>query len=171
MNKKYLLVGGIIAGAAALGWYGYNQYKLTEKLCFNVTGYKIVSIGLSGARVDLTLSVRNLGNLAVKVKKFKINVFADDRFMATAYSDEILDIKPNQAGKTTVQILLNPKLLLKNVGTVLQQSSSTYGWKNITLLLDGGISVSKAGIPFYIPFIYPYKMSDFIEDQEVEGIC
>tara|TARA_R110002020_G_scaffold469641_1_gene694830 strand:+ start:207 stop:722 length:516 start_codon:yes stop_codon:yes gene_type:complete len=171
MNKKYLLVGGIIAGLGALGWYGYNMYKLTDKLCFNVTGYKIRSISLQGARVDLTLSVRNLGKLSVKVKKFKINVFSGERFVATAYSDQILDIRPNEEAKTTIQILLNPQLLIKNIGSVLTESSQTGGWKNIPLTLDGGISVSKAGIPFYIPLVITYKLSDFVEDQEVEGIC
>jgi hypothetical protein len=171
MNKKYLIVGGLLAGVGALGWYGYNMYKLTDKLCFNVTGYKIRSISLQGARVDLTLSVRNLGTLSVKIKKFKFNVYSQDKFLATAYSDELLDIQPASIGKTTVQILLNPKMLMQNIGNILVQSSQTNGWKNIPLVMDGGIHVSKSGIPFYIPIVYEFKLDDFIEAEETEGIC
>lgn len=171
MNKKWIIVGSVIAGLSALGWYGYNMYMLTDKLCFNVTGYKVRSIALEGARVDITLGVRNLGTLSVKIKKFKFNIYSGDKFLATVYSDEVLDIKPAAIGKTTVQILLNPKMMVQNIGSVLVQSSQTSGWKNIPLLMDGGIHVSKAGIPFYIPFIYEFKLNDFIEDEQTEGIC
>jgi hypothetical protein len=169
--KKNLIIGGIVAGVSALALYGYTMYKLTEKLCFNVTGYKIRSISLEGAKIDLSLAVRNLGNLSLKVKKFKFNIYSEDKFLATVYSDVLLDIKPNGIGKTTVQILLNPKSLVQNIGSILSQSSQTNGWKNIPLLMDGGVSLSKGGIPFYIPIVYDFKLNDFIEDKETEGIC
>lgn len=170
MNKNWLKVGGIILGIGALGWYGYQQYKLTDKLCFNVTGYRIVSIGVQGARIDLTLSVRNLDRFAIKIKKFKFNFYAEEKFVATIYSDQVLDIRPNDTSSTTVQILLNPKHLISNVGSILQ-SSANVGFKNMLIKIDGGMFLSKAGIPFYVPIIYSFRLSEYIENEETEGIC
>tara|TARA_R110000787_G_scaffold44415_4_gene109008 strand:- start:871 stop:1386 length:516 start_codon:yes stop_codon:yes gene_type:complete len=171
VNKKTLIVGSIIAGLGALAVYGYNMYLLTDKLCFNVTRYKIRSIAAQKVRIDLTLGVRNLGSLSIKIKKFKFNIYSGNKFLATVYSDEILDIKPATIGKTTVQLLLNPKQLLQNIGNILIDSSQSGGWKNIPLLMDGGIYMSKLGIPFYIPIKYEFKINDFEEDTETEDIC
>jgi hypothetical protein len=171
MNKKYLWIGGVVAALGGVAWYAMNQVKMIDKLCFNVTGYKIISIAAQGAKINLNLSVRNLGNLKIKVKKFKFNIFADEEFLATAYSDVALNINPKDIGSTTIQILLNPKMMLQNIGSVLQNSSATEGWKNIILSMDGGISLSKGGIPFYIPIKYGFKLSELTEGKDVESKC
>lgn len=173
MNVKWLKIGGLITAIGAIGWYGYQQYLMTDNLCFNVVGYKIVSVGINGTRVDLTVSIKNLGKLDVKVNKMKVNVFSEgDRFIATAFSDQKFEIKPLETSKTKVQILVNPRLLMKNIGGVLGDATGAgSSWRNIPLTLDGGVSVSKMGIPFYIPFVTTYRLSDFIEEQDVEGIC
>lgn len=163
MKNKHLILGGLAVLVAGGVWYGVNQAALISKLEYGVKGYKIVSISAQGARVDLELAVTNKSKLYLKIKKFKLNVFADDKFMATAYSDELLEIKPNSIGTTTVQILINPKLMLRNIGSVLQDSSLASGWKNIMLTLDGGLNVSKGGIPFYVPLQLSFKLSSFTE--------
>jgi hypothetical protein len=163
MKNKHLILGGIAVLIAGGVWYGVNQVTLISKLKYSVKGYKIISISAEGARIDLTLAVTNESKLSLKVKKFKLNVFADDKFMATAYSDELLEIKPNDIGTTTVQVLINPKLMIRNIGAVLQDSSAGLGWKNIMLTLDGGLNVSKGGIPFYVPLKISFKLSSFTE--------
>lgn len=169
MEKKRLWIGAAIVGAAAGIWYVVNQVKLIDKLCYYVTGYKVVSLAAQGARIDLDLSVRNLGKLKVKVKKFKFNVFADGEFIATAYSDQQFMILPNQVGSTSFQILLNPKSMLQNIGATLQNAE--YGWQGVEITLDGGVFLSKGGIPFYIPITYPFKLSEFTKSSEVESPC
>lgn len=163
MNKRYIILGSLAALLAAGGWYAMNQVKLVEKLEYGVTGYKIISISAEGARIDLDLAVTNNGNLKIKVKKFKFNIFADEKFIATAFSDTLLEINPKEVGTTKVQVLLNPKLLLQNVGSVLQGSSMGMGWKNIVLTMDGGLHVSKGSIPFYVPLELSFKLSEFTE--------
>lgn len=171
MSKKYILLGSIAALVAGGAAYVYHQYKLIDKLCFNVVGYNIESFSSKGAKINLTLAVKNLGSLSIKIKKFKFNVFGDDKFLATAYSDTVLDIKPNKVGKTTVEIFLNPQDMISNIGSILQSSSSTGGWKNITLSMKGGINVQKGIIPFYIPITYKFKLSELTEGSEVESPC
>ena len=132
MNKKYFWIGGIVTAIGAATWYVSNQWKLIDKLCFNVTGYNVISIAAQGAEVELNLSVRNLGKLTIKV---------------------------------------NPKMMIQNIGTVLQNSSITDGWKNIELSMDGGAYLSKGVIPFYIPIKYDFKLSSLIEGSDVESPC
>lgn len=171
MSKKTIIISSILVGVGALALYGYNMYKLTDKLCFNVTKYKVRSISLQNARIDLTLNVRNLGALAIKVRRFTFKVYSEGVFLGEIYSNEILDITPNNSGDTTVQLLFNPKTLVNNAKNIILDSISGDGLKNIPFSMRGGISVSKAGIPFYIPFIYDFKLGDFIEGEESESIC
>lgn len=170
MNKKWLIVGGIVAGIGAIGWYGYQQYLLTSKLCFNVTGYRIVSLSARGTTLELTIGVRNLGSLSVKVRRFNFDIFAENKFVANVSSNQPLDIRPADIASTKVRITINPKMLLQNLGSILQ-SSSQLGLKNMRINMRGGLHVTKSGIPFYIPVVYNFQLSDYIEEEETEGIC
>jgi hypothetical protein len=170
MSKKWLLVGGVLAGLGALGWYGYQQYLLTSKLCFNVTGYRIIRLSPQNTTIELSLSVRNLGSLAVKVRRYNFNIYAENKYVATVKTNQPLDILPADIATSTVQISLNPRMILQNLGSILQ-SSSQVGLKNMRMRMEGGMSITKAGIPFYIPIVYNFNLSDYIEDEETEGIC
>lgn len=170
MNKKYLVIGGVVAALGGVAWYASNQIKLIDKLKYSVTGYDIVSISPNGARVDLKIGIENTGLLKLKVKQLKLNVFAENKFIATAYSDKVMSINPNQTEETSIQILLNPKILIQNLGSILMNTSiSTVSgggidaWKNINLKIDGSISISKGGIPFWIPIVYGFKLNEFTQ--------
>lgn len=171
MNKKYILIGAISALVISGAAYAYHQYKLIDKLCFNVTGYKIASVSSSGVIIDLNLAVKNLGGLNVKVNSFSFDIYADNKFLAKASSDEILNIQPRDIGTTTVRIKLNPKDLLQNVGSVLQGNISNKGWKNIKLSISGGLNVKKGILPFYIPVKYDFRLSEYTEGEDVESPC
>ena len=163
MNKKYLIIGGVIAAIGGIAWYANNQYKLTDKLSYSVTGYKIVAISQNGARVDLKIGIENKGVLKVKLKRLNLNIFSEGKFIATAFSEETVKIEPNTSAEMTIQMLLNPKVLLRNLGSVLLDASTSAGLKNIQLKIDGSLTVSKGGIPFRIPIIYSFKLSEFTE--------
>lgn len=163
MSKKYFIIGGVIAAIGGLAWYANNQYKLSWKLVYSVIGYKIISISKEGAKVDLKVNIENKGELQIKLKRLKLKVFADDKFMATAFTDIPVYIEPKKSVETTIQILF-PKSLLKNIAAIiLDTASASSDLKNMNLKVDGSLSVSKGGFPFWIPVKYSFKLSEFTE--------
>ena len=168
--KKVIWGGlGIIAlGSAA--WYISNQISMSKKLCFKVVGYTIQQITAQGTLISLKLQIRNLGALEVKVKKYKLNVYAEKKYLATAFSNQETIIKPKDTIETDVLVTLNPKTLLQNVATVIAATASG-GWGGITINIKGGVSISKSGIPFHLPISANVKLAQFTEGVKKERPC
>lgn len=152
----------MLAGLSALGWYITKQARYASKLDYKVTGYKVKSIGLEGARIDLKLTLFNKGKLEIFIKRLKLNVYSENNFLATIYAGQGISILPNKDTETSVQLLLNPKVLLQSAGNIAVNISDT-GWKNIVLKLDGSATIAQGVIPFYIPIKYSFKISELTE--------
>ena len=60
--KKGTWVGLGITGAALAAWYIYNQYKLTEKLCFKAVDYRINKLAFQATNIQIDLQNEILGN-------------------------------------------------------------------------------------------------------------
>tara|TARA_R110001592_G_scaffold79638_5_gene238034 strand:- start:779 stop:1285 length:507 start_codon:yes stop_codon:yes gene_type:complete len=164
VKGKYIVWGSIIGGLSAVGWYIAKQAKLASKLNYEITGYKVISIGTEGARVDLQLTLFNSGKLKLFIKTLKLNLYAEGNFVSTIYAGQGVTIMPNENTDTYVQLLLNPKILLQSAGNVLVNlGENNQGWKNINLRVEGHATVAQGVIPFRLPIKYSFKLSDVTE--------
>lgn len=164
MKGKYLVWGSVLAGLGAIGWYITKQARLASKLDYEITGYKVVSIGVNGARIDLQLTLFNRGKLKLFIKTLKLNLYAENNFVSTIYAGQGVTIMPNENTDTYVQLLLNPKILLQSAGNVLVDlGQNNQGWKNINLRVEGHATVAQGAIPFRLPIKYSFKLSDITE--------
>ncbi len=159
MKEKYLAWGGVLSGLGFLGWYVSKQIRYSQKLEYKVSGYKLISIGLNGARIDLQLTLSNKGRLEIFVKKLKLNIFSEGNFLATIYAGQGITVLPKKETETSVQILLNPKVLLQSTGNIILNIGDE-GWKNIPLTIDGSATIAQGVVPFFIPIKYSFKISD-----------
>jgi len=161
VKGKYLVWGSVLSGLGFLGWYLNKQATYAKKLEYKVTGYKLVAVGLEGARIDLNVSLFNKGKLEIFIKRLKLNVFAEGNFIATIYNSEGVTVLPNADTQSTIQIILNPTVLLQSAGNILSNISTTNkGWENIVLTIDGNASIAQGVIPFYVPIKYSFKLSE-----------
>jgi hypothetical protein len=164
VKGKYIVWGGALAGLGAIGWYIAKQASYASKLDYEVTGYKVVSLGLDGARIDVQLTLFNRGKLKMFIKTLKLNLYAENNFVSVIYAGQGVTILPNEDTDTYVQFLLNPKILLQSAGNVLVDlGQNNQGWKNINLRVEGHATVSQGVVPFYIPIKYSFKLSDITE--------
>ena len=161
MSKKGLYIGLGVGVLALGGWYAYTKAILANKISYDITGYKLRSIAVEGARVDLKLKVINKGALKLTLKSMKINVFAEGKFLATIYAGQGIIIMPNSTTETTLQILLNPKVALQNIGSTITNMQD--GWKNVNINLDGNLTMLSGVVPFFIPIKYNLKLSEVAE--------
>ncbi len=164
MKGKYIVWGSVLAGLGAIGWYISKQARYASKLDYEVTGYKLISIGVNGARIDLQLTLFNRGKLKMFIKTLKLNMYAENNFVSTIYAGQGVTIMPNEDTDTYVQLLLNPKILLQSAGNVLVDlGQNNQGWKNINMRVEGHATVAQGVVPFYIPIKYSFKLSDITD--------
>ena len=102
MSKKGLYIGLGVGVLALGGWYAYTKAILANKISYDITGYKLRSIAVEGARVDLKLKVINKGALKLTLKSMKINVFAEGKFLATIYAGQGIIIMPNSTNRNDI---------------------------------------------------------------------
>ena len=169
MKGKYIVWGSVLAGLGAIGWYIAKQARYASKLDYEVTGYKLISIGANGARIDLQLTLFNRGKLKMFIKTLKLNLYAEDNFVSTIYAGQGVTIMPNENTDTYVQLLLNPKILLQSAGNVLVGlGQNSQGWKNINMRVEGHATIAQGVVPFFIPIKYRFKLSDITDSFKTE---
>jgi LEA14-like dessication related protein len=162
MNKKFIKIGLGLGALALGGYYIYGQAMLANKVDWEVTSYKLRSIALEGARIDLKLQIKNKGKFKITIKRMKINIYSEGNFLATLYAGEGIIVLPNSTSETTIQILLNPKVALQSIGSTI--TTMDEGWKNINITLDGNATILSGVVPFFIPIKYTFKLSELVEE-------
>jgi len=167
MNKP-LWIGVGIASVALAAYYIANQVKLAEKLCYKLVGYKIGTLSLQSTNLQLQLQIRNKGELAVKIKGYKINVFANGYYMATAHSNSVVGVEAHGTVDAIVNIDANPKMLVKNVFSILSTKESL---KKTVFSFEGNLRISKGGIPFRIPISYSSTVNELTSGRNEEKPC
>ena len=169
--KKPVLIGLGLTALAGLGWYIGNQVSLAKKLCFKVIGYKVNSFSLQSASIQLRMQVRNLGDLSVTIKNYKINIFGNNYYLATAQSVSETVISPNGVMDVLIDVNLSPKLVFSNILNILSTTDGLTTLKSTMLEFKGNVKLSKFGIPFLIPINYGLKLGDISSDKDANSPC
>lgn len=170
MNKSktgniILLVGGA-ALVLGVGTYLYQQYALTDMLCYGTKGFKFKKIGLASTTVELNLAIENKGELAIGLKKMIMDVYANGTFVAKINQDISTSITPFGTTLLPVNITFNPKQVVGSVFNILTASA----FKDITFRFDGRVVVKKFGLPIPIPFDFNYTVSEMTKS-EGTSVC
>lgn len=160
MNKKTFIVGALLLGVAATAWYIKNQIDLIGKISYSVKGYILRKLTLQSTIITVKVAVENKGAIELKVRGYDFNVYGDGNYLVRATSNRHFTLQPYESTDIEVDIVIDPKLLVKSLGQLITSLSN---WKEIYLELKGSIKVSKAGIPFKVPFKYGFKLKEFTE--------
>jgi LEA14-like dessication related protein len=160
MNKKTFIIGSLLLGAAATAWWVKNQIDLMGKLYYSVESYSVKSISKRGVVVVLNMKIKNKGAFDIGLKGYKMDIYGDGNFLAKAVSTQEVNIKPFSETILPIDLVINPKLLLQNIGGTLSGASD---WKNIYLEMKGTVRVQKGIVPFPIPIKYGYTLKEISE--------
>jgi LEA14-like dessication related protein len=166
--KKAIWIGAGLLGLSAMAWYVNSQVRLIKRICVKAVGHSVKVLGLNGTTVQIKLRIHNMGELSIEVKKYKFKIEGNGTYIATAYSDIPVSITPHGTTDVSFDVVLNPKTLIKNLGTIVSGSSE---WQNIEIGVNGGIVAQKSGLPFYVPVKYRFKIKDITEGKKGESPC
>jgi archaellum component FlaF (FlaF/FlaG flagellin family) len=150
-SKGLLIAGGVIVAAGVTALL-YQQYKLSEKLCYGASKFKILRLGLKSAAVGVNINIENKGELEVEIKRMKFDVYANGTYIASINQSLPSTIKPFDTASLPVTINFNPSEVFKGLKGILA-STSLNGtiWE-----FKGSVTVKKWGIGLPIPLRLKY---------------
>jgi len=155
---KVLLAVGAATLVAGVGFYLYNQYLLTDYLCYGTKGFKVKKLGVESSTVEISLSIQNKGELNINLKRLVMGVYANDIFVAQINQDVETSINPFSTSIIPITITFNPKEVLGSALNILNQTT----FKEMRFRFDGKAVVRKFGIPIPIPFDFTYTINEMM---------
>lgn len=160
MDKKkagsllfWLGAGALLAGA---GTYFYQQYLLTEYLCYTPKKLRVNKFSLTATQLELLIDIENKGALDIELAKMTFDVYANGTYVAQINQNVQVGIKPQ--GKTELPLVINfsPKQVLGSVLNILNASTLN----DISFRFKGKAVVKKWGIPIPVPFDFSYTVAE-----------
>lgn len=148
-------IGGAVLIAGA-GTYLYQQWLLTDYLCYGLKKFKFRKVGLDSTSIDVVLEVENKGNLDIDLKKMAFDIYANGTHVALVNQDVQVSIKPNNKTELPLTISFNPKQVVGNILNILNQTS----FNDISFRFKGKAIVRKWGIPIPVPFDFSYTIAE-----------
>jgi LEA14-like dessication related protein len=149
--KKTLIVVGTLILLTGAGLYLKSQYDLSTKLSYKPENFRLGLATLDKAVINFDFTLENKGDFEIKIAQVDIDVYANDVYATRIYSQVPLDVKPHSTAVLPLQIILNPKSIIKNINQLAFGASSLNAMR---LRFKGKIKVKKLGVNIPIPFTY-----------------
>ncbi len=157
-TAKILLAVGATTLVAGAGFYLYNQYLLTDYLCYGTKGFKIKNFDADSVTVDINMSIKNKGELSIDLKKMSIDIYANNIFIANINQEIETMVRPFSESILPITVTFSPKKVLGNILNILNQTT----FKQMSFRFVGKVAVRKFGIPIPIPFDFAYTASEMM---------
>tara|TARA_R110002020_G_scaffold185953_5_gene383841 strand:- start:811 stop:1290 length:480 start_codon:yes stop_codon:yes gene_type:complete len=155
---KIFVWGTVILGATAVGVYFSQVAQMTKKLFYNYKGIKIKYATLKQIVLGVTIEVENRGRLAINVKGYNFNIYADDKYLTTVTTTQPFTINPFEKSLIEFDANINTQSL-SGLANVFINSASI---KDIILTTDGTLTVDKFGFPIKLPIKYTEKVANYM---------
>jgi LEA14-like dessication related protein len=161
MNKRLFVIGSLLLGASAASWYIYSQVKLLDKVTYSVKGLKLKQASFTnGFIIGVNVEIENKGAIDVLIKGYSIDVYGDGKYLANLRSDKEFFIKPFSKSNFSTDVIIKPKTLFTNIGSVIKTASS---WNKIFIEFKGKIKIKKGVLPFRLPVKFGYTLQEIKE--------
>ena len=153
MNAKTAIgvsIGAI--GITALALYGKRQVDMISNdlyYSYDTNSIKIKEVGVNRVVFSVDLLIENKGKLDVQAK--------DGVPLTQIYRDLNFSIKPNSKSPVGIDVVINPKEIISN-----RKDVNVTNWRDIPLTFKGSIKVKKIGVWLPVPFVFTYRLRDFV---------
>lgn len=153
---KILFWTGVAALLAGTGFYFYQQYLLTDYLCYGLKKFNFKKIGIASTSIEVILDIENKGELDIDLDRMSFDIYANGTMIASVNQQVKTAIKPLNKTELPLTIDFNPKKIVGNILTIA--SATTFN--DISFRFVGKTVVKKWGIPISIPFDFNYTVAE-----------
>lgn len=117
-GKKIAIWSGVVLGAGALLYFGYNyvqnQIKLLTKLGYKFVGYKILKLSTKQIAVDVDLELENQADVGITINGYNVDVSMNGQNVVKLYDDKLSQyIAPNSKSIVTLNVNFVPNDIIK----------------------------------------------------------
>jgi LEA14-like dessication related protein len=160
-NLKAILV------FSGLGIIGYSLYRYYNKqitflkdITYQVVGVKIVKIATDNISLDITNRIYNASNVEATVTEMYLDFYLNNVLIGNVNEAKDLVILPLKTTDITYRFTFNPKLVIKNLVSVVTFAVSA---KDMTFEARGYAKIKSGFVQTTIPFEYKNNLKSFLK--------
>jgi LEA14-like dessication related protein len=160
-NLKAILV------FSGLGIIGYSLYRYYNKqitflkdITYQVVGVKIVKIATDNISLDITNRIYNASNVEATVTEMYLDFYLNNVLIGNVNEAKDLVILPLKTTDITYRFMFNPKLVVKNLVSVVTFAVSA---KDMTFEAKGYAKIKSGFVQTTIPFEYKNNLKSFLK--------
>jgi LEA14-like dessication related protein len=160
-NLKAILV------FSGLGIIGYSLYRYYNKqitflkdITYQVVGVKIVKIATDNISLDITNRIYNASNVEATVTEMYLDFYLNNVLIGNVNEAKDLVILPLKTTDVTYRFTFNPKLVIKNLVSVVTFAVSA---KDMTFEARGYAKIKSGFVQTTIPFEYKNNLKSFLK--------
>jgi LEA14-like dessication related protein len=160
-NLKAILV------FSGLGIIGYSLYRYYNKqitflkdITYQIVGVKIVKIATDNISLDITNRIYNASNVEATVTEMYLDFYLNNVLIGNVNEAKDLVILPLKTTDVTYRFTFNPKLVIKNLVSVVTFAVSA---KDMTFEARGYAKIKSGFVQTTIPFEYKNNLKSFLK--------
>lgn len=160
-NLKAILV------FSGLGIIGYSLYRYYNKqitflkdITYQIVGVKIVKIATDNISLDITNRIYNASNVEATVTEMYLDFYLNNVLIGNVNEAKDLVILPLKTTDVTYRFTFNPKLIIKNLVSVVTFAVSA---KDMTFEARGYAKIKSGFVQTTIPFEYKNNLKSFLK--------
>jgi len=161
MNKalKYGLLGGIGALLGIGAFWLKSQVDLLTETCFKMGKVKAIKLGLTETVLGLSVVLKNLSKVKLKINKQVYNVYLNDTFVSQIVSENAIELTSNEEKILDLKSTFNPQAVLKqSTGDIL------FGFNELTLKVKMELTFDLGYIDWTVKYTYSDKVKNLLNE-------
>ena len=177
MNKKVLIIVGVIAGFGLLG-YGLFQWYRTQidkvmQYCYKIKRYKIIQFDMNKILMTIDVLIRNKSAFDMDINGYDMSVYIND--VKIAVLKDTLTQKVNNNSLSL--ITLNVDVIAKNLFTDLKKLGQLIVWSamdksKVIIKVQGNVSASSSFIKIKdLPINISMSLQEILTDDPNAEVC
>lgn len=163
MNKKVLVVSGIVGGIAILGYslyrYIYNQTKLLQDFEYEVDGIKFTTFSLNLVKGNISIIFKSKADVEFVVEKYLLDFYLNDKKIGYLEDDRPFVIPARGSSRISSDFTINPQLIFKNISDIIKYSTTQ---SDASFKVDGYVKLKSSFVKLTVKIDYETTMKEII---------
>jgi hypothetical protein len=163
MNKKILVVTGIVGGVTLLGYaiynYIYKQTKLLQDFDYKIIGVKFTAFSLNLVKGNINIVFTSKADIEFVIEQYVLNFSFNGKQVGYLEDLRPFVIPAKASSQISSEFTINPQLIFKNISDIIQYSAAT---KDASFAVKGYVKVKSNFVKLTVPIEYSTTIKEIL---------